>query len=74
MQDRLADLDGKMAAIGRSQAVIEFSLDGAIIDANQNLLTTMGYSLDEIRGTPITGSSWIRSRRPRPTMPHSGAS
>ncbi|KIC59697.1 chemotaxis protein [Brevundimonas nasdae] len=50
MQDRLNDLDGKMAAIGRSQAVIEFNLDGTIIDANQNLLTTMGYSLDEIRG------------------------
>ncbi|SDQ45102.1 PAS domain-containing methyl-accepting chemotaxis protein [Brevundimonas sp. 374] len=50
MQDRLIDLDGKMAAIGRSQAVIEFKLDGTIIDANQNLLTTMGYSLDEIRG------------------------
>jgi methyl-accepting chemotaxis protein len=50
MQDRLIDLEGKMAAIGRSQAVIEFKLDGTIIDANQNLLTTMGYSLDEIRG------------------------
>ena len=50
MQDRLIDLDGKMAAIGRSQAVIEFNLDGTIIDANQNLLTTMGYSLEEIRG------------------------
>jgi methyl-accepting chemotaxis protein len=50
IQARLIDLDGKMTAIGRSQAVIEFNLDGTIIDANQNLLTTMGYSLDEIRG------------------------
>nr|WP_314528329.1 PAS domain-containing methyl-accepting chemotaxis protein [uncultured Brevundimonas sp.] len=49
-QARLADLDGKMAAIGRSQAVIEFNMDGAIIDANQNFLTTMGYTLEEIRG------------------------
>ena len=47
---RLADLDATMAAIGRSQAVIEFNLDGTIIDANQNLLSTMGYSLDEIKG------------------------
>ena len=49
-EGRLADLDAKMAAIGRSQAVIEFNLDGTIIDANQNLLSTMGYSLDEIKG------------------------
>ena len=49
-QNRLADLDGKMAAIGRSQAVIEFDLDGVIVDANPNLLTTMGYTLEEIRG------------------------
>jgi len=47
---RLSDLEGKMAAIGRSQAVIEFNLDGTIIDANENLLATMGYTLDEIRG------------------------
>ncbi|WP_313577337.1 methyl-accepting chemotaxis protein, partial [Brevundimonas sp.] len=39
-----------MAAIGRSQAVIEFDLDGTIRDANDNLLQTMGYGMDEIRG------------------------
>ena len=47
---RLADLEGKMAAIGRSQALIELNLDGTIIDANPNLLSTLGYTLDEIRG------------------------
>lgn len=41
---------GIVSAIGRSQAVIEFGLDGTIIDANENFLQTMGYSLDEIRG------------------------
>jgi methyl-accepting chemotaxis protein len=45
-----ADLKGKVEAIGRSQAVIEFELDGTIITANDNFLATMGYSLDEIRG------------------------
>ncbi|WP_313102041.1 methyl-accepting chemotaxis protein [Brevundimonas sp.] len=50
VEQKLHDLDSKMAAIGRSQAVIEFDLDGRILDANDNLLTTMGYSLDEIRG------------------------
>ena len=41
---------GKMAAIDRAQAVIEFQLDGTIITANENFLKTMGYSLDEVRG------------------------
>jgi methyl-accepting chemotaxis protein len=38
------------AAISRSQAIIEFKLDGTIVTANENFLTTLGYSLDEIRG------------------------
>jgi methyl-accepting chemotaxis protein len=45
-----ADLNGKVEAIGRSQAVIEFNLDGTIITANDNFLKTLGYSLDEIKG------------------------
>ena len=49
-RQRLEELDRRMAAIGRSQAVIEFDLDGTIRDANDNLLQTMGYGLDEIRG------------------------
>ncbi|GIE75521.1 methyl-accepting chemotaxis protein [Actinoplanes philippinensis] len=49
-QHRTAEFEGKLAAIGRSQAVIEFDLDGTIRTANQNFLDTMGYSLDEIVG------------------------
>ena len=45
-----ADLAGQISAIGKSQAVIEFNMDGTIIGANQNFLKTVGYSLDEIRG------------------------
>ena len=37
-------------AIGRSQAVIEFALDGTIVTANANFLQTMGYTLSEIEG------------------------
>jgi methyl-accepting chemotaxis protein len=37
-------------ALGRSQAVIEFNLDGTIITANDNFLKALGYSLGEIRG------------------------
>lgn len=39
-----------VAAICRSNAVIEFRLDGTIVWANQNFLDTMGYTLDEIAG------------------------
>jgi methyl-accepting chemotaxis protein len=41
---------GKISAIGRAQAVIEFNLDGTITTANENFLTTVGYRLEEIRG------------------------
>src|SRR5258705_10095119 len=44
------DALAQAAAIGRSQAVIEFKMDGTIITANQNFLDAMGYRLDEIKG------------------------
>jgi methyl-accepting chemotaxis protein len=44
------DARAQLAAIGRSQAVIEFKLDGTIVTANQNFLDAMGYSLPEIQG------------------------
>ena len=47
---RNADFEGKIAAIGKSQAVIEFKPDGTILDANENFLSTVGYSLAEIKG------------------------
>lgn len=45
-----ADYEGQLAAIGKSQAVIEFQMDGTIIGANDNFLGAMGYRLDEIQG------------------------
>jgi methyl-accepting chemotaxis protein len=48
--DQLADLRGQIAAIGKSQAVIEFDLNGNILSANDNFLNTLGYRLDEIQG------------------------
>ena len=45
-----ADHAGQIAAIGKSQAVIEFNMDGTIIAANENFLHAMGYRLDEIKG------------------------
>ncbi|WP_207632951.1 methyl-accepting chemotaxis protein [Devosia aurantiaca] len=40
----------KVAAMMRSQAVIEFELDGTIVTANDNFLDAMGYSLEEVAG------------------------
>lgn len=45
-----ADFAGQLQAIGKSQAVIEFELDGTIITANDNFLKAMGYRLEEIQG------------------------
>ncbi|MEL7281499.1 MAG: methyl-accepting chemotaxis protein [Pseudomonadota bacterium] len=40
----------KLEAVSNSQAVIEFSIDGIVQDANQNFLDTTGYRLEEITG------------------------
>jgi methyl-accepting chemotaxis protein len=45
-----ADYAGQIAALKRSQAVIEFNLDGTIITANEAFLATMQYALSEIQG------------------------
>ncbi len=45
-----ADYEGQIAAISKAQAVISFSLDGKILDANENFLKTLGYTLDEVKG------------------------
>ena len=47
---KMADFAATVAAINRSQAVIEFQLDGTIITANENFLNTLGYRLEEVRG------------------------
>ncbi|WP_245413619.1 methyl-accepting chemotaxis protein [Mangrovicella endophytica] len=51
-KERLLNLDyaGQIAAVCRSQAVIEFKVDGTIIQANRNFLDVMGYSEEEIVG------------------------
>jgi methyl-accepting chemotaxis protein len=45
-----ADIEGQVAAISRSQAVIEFTMSGEIIKANDNFLNAMGYRQEDIRG------------------------
>ena len=45
-----AYFEGQLAAIGKSQAVIEFNMDGVIQHANENFLNTLGYTLEEVKG------------------------
>lgn len=49
---KLADADahGQLAAISKSQAVIEFNMQGEILKANENFCQAMGYRPDEIVG------------------------
>jgi methyl-accepting chemotaxis protein len=47
---RNADFSGQIAAIGKAQAVIEFTMDGKVLNANENFLNTLGYTLSEIKG------------------------
>ncbi len=49
-KSNLNTLTSKIDAISRSQAVIEFDLNGIIIDANDNFLGAVGYGLNEIKG------------------------
>ena len=47
---RNMDFRGKIEAINKSQAIIEFEMDGTIITANENFLSALGYELGEIKG------------------------
>jgi len=50
LAQRNAALEAQVAALHRVQAVIEFDLEGTILEANANFLQTLGYTLEEIRG------------------------
>ncbi|TPP10411.1 methyl-accepting chemotaxis protein [Rhizobium glycinendophyticum] len=47
---KTAEDAGKLDALSRAQAVIEFTPSGEILTANENFLTTLGYQLSEIQG------------------------
>src|SRR5258707_694089 len=44
------DRTALLTALSKSQAIIEFKLDGTVITANENFLTPLGYRLGEIEG------------------------
>jgi methyl-accepting chemotaxis protein len=45
-----ADYAGQISAINKSQAVIQFNMDGTVITANDLFLNALGYRLEDIRG------------------------
>jgi methyl-accepting chemotaxis protein len=45
-----AELEAKLAALDKSQATIEFAMDGTVLTANRNFLAALGYELGEIQG------------------------
>ncbi|UUZ51261.1 PAS domain-containing protein [Massilia sp. B-10] len=47
---RNAEYEGKVNAMSKAQAMIEFDMSGHVLDANENFLAVVGYELDEIRG------------------------
>jgi len=51
---RLRELESLYTAINKSQAVIELSMDGMVLAANDNYLKMFGYTLAEILGQPYT--------------------
>ncbi|WP_185231257.1 methyl-accepting chemotaxis protein [Teredinibacter franksiae] len=44
------ELEAKMEAVSRSQAIVEFDMVGNILSANNNFLAVMGYRQDEVVG------------------------
>jgi methyl-accepting chemotaxis protein len=71
-----SDMEGQVAAINKAQAVIQFTLDGKVLDANANFLATLGYELADIKGqhhslfvapedrdTPAYRAFWEKLRR-----------
>ncbi|MEC4889535.1 MAG: methyl-accepting chemotaxis protein [Nitrospira sp.] len=49
-KNQAAEAEGKISAIGKAQAAIEFKLDGTVMTANDNFLNCLGYTLPEIQG------------------------
>ena len=50
LEEKQADYAAQIEALGRTNLVIEFNLAGTVITANDNFLSSMGYTLEEIRG------------------------
>jgi methyl-accepting chemotaxis protein len=83
METTALDNKNRLAAIDRCMAVIEFKLDGTILDANEAFCDTMGYTLNEIKGqhhsmfadpafarSPEYKNFWAKLNRGEPEQGH----
>ncbi|MEX0139285.1 PAS domain-containing methyl-accepting chemotaxis protein [Massilia sp. LMS1-1-1.1] len=50
LKKRNVEYEGKVSAIGKAQAVIEFDMQGNVLEANDNFLAVMDYDLSDIQG------------------------
>ncbi|KAB8038154.1 PAS domain-containing protein [Janthinobacterium aquaticum] len=50
VKQRNAEYEGKVSAIDKAQAVVEFDINGIVLGANENFLAVMGYEIGDIRG------------------------
>ena len=50
LKKRNVEYEGKVSAIGKAQAVIEFDMQGNVLEANANFLAVMDYDLSDIQG------------------------
>lgn len=50
VRERADALESRVAALSKSQALIEFDPRGRVLDANENFLAAVGYSRDEVVG------------------------
>lgn len=48
-QQRIRDLEAAYGALNRSMAIIEFEPDGTIINANDNFLSAVGYTINDVQ-------------------------
>ena len=70
------DWQGQLNAISKSQAVIEFDLNGTILTANANFCDALGYQLEDIRGrhhSMFVESAYAASPQYRDFWRHLGA-
>jgi methyl-accepting chemotaxis protein len=50
LEEQNADYTAQIQALERTQAMIEFTPDGTIVNANRNFLDAVGYNLNDIKG------------------------
>ncbi len=64
IKEAVANAEGQLAAIRKAQAVIEFDLNGKILDANDNFLNALGYRIERSGAAALDVRAAFRARQP----------